>query len=72
VSRGHYTQAEMASGSHRHIAWIPSQFAKIGRELRIDGVAGIWRVTARYDSQPADWVEARSRDYLHQREASDI
>lgn len=66
MSTGHYTQVELAGLGppvRVHVAWIPSQFAKVGRRLRIDGLDGDWIVSERYDSKPAEYVEAKAREH---------
>ncbi len=75
----HYTQCRLlstdeasASLTTYHVAWIPSQFAIVGRRLFIDGLPGKWEVLERYESREADQVELKSRDYLKQRKASDV
>lgn len=72
----HYTQATMhgldEAAGQRHVAWIPSEHARLGRKIRIDGLAGRWLVVERGDTKTAEWVEPKSRDHLHQREASDV
>lgn len=75
----HYTQVTMhapaaaaAGGRRVHVAFVPSKLAVVGKRLRIDSVPGDWTVVERGQTLPADQVEAKSRDYLHQREASDV
>lgn len=77
MTASHYTQAELRhpdddGGERVHVAFLPSVMAKAGRRLRIDGMPGTWTVTARYETKPAEWIEPKSRDHLHQREASDV
>lgn len=72
----HYTQVMMRglkeAAGHVHVAWVPSEFGKVGRTLRIDELPGLYLVVERGESKPADWVEPKSRDHLRQREASDV
>lgn len=75
----HYTQCRFLSTDEAsalvslyHVAWIPSQFAVIGKRLFIEDMPGIWEVIERYETKEKEYVEARSRDYLNQRKASDI
>jgi hypothetical protein len=75
----HYTQCTMhkatETGTLIDVAWIPSEFAHIGRHLviRVKGVwVSGWYVVSKGSARPAHWVEAHERDYLKQREASDI
>lgn len=53
-------------------AWIPTQFAKVGKKIRIDGKDGVWTVTGVGSTKSKEYAERASRDYLKQREASDI
>lgn len=72
----HYTQITLhgldEAAGRRHVAWIPSERARLGGKVRIDGMAGRWLVVEWHDTITADWVEAKARDHLHQREASDV
>lgn len=53
-------------------AWIPIEFAKVGKFLCLKGVNG-WKVmSAGQITQPESYFERYGRDYLHQRKASDI
>jgi hypothetical protein len=56
--------------------WIPEQFAHVGKKLRLQDKNGVWsagwqvlEVGAR---QTEEYVVDNERDYLKQREASDI
>jgi len=68
----HYTQCTMSrvSGTarHIHVAWIPSQFAKVGRHLEIkinDEWTGPWLVDHRGSTMESAAVEEKSREYKH-------
>lgn len=67
------TQCRMAKadGSH-YTAYIPSEFAVMGRVLDIDDVATGMRVVDVYHSLPYSVVNERSQDYKKTRQASDI
>jgi hypothetical protein len=54
------------------VAWIPSQFAEVGRKIRIDGKLGVWTVTGVGSTKSAEHAIADSRDYLNMRKVSDI
>lgn len=66
------------TGTERRVSWLPSPFAIPGRVVRLrDARAGTWsdgwRVASCFGPPLAEAVVLRnSRDYLHQREASDI
>lgn len=53
-------------------AWIPTEFAKVGKRIRIDGKEGIWTVTAVGSTKGEKAAMADSRDYLKMRQVSDI
>lgn len=56
----------------RHmVAWIPATLASLNRTLTIKGDPG-WKVVAVGASATEAFLKSRERDYLHQREASDI
>lgn len=80
MSEPMYAQCTMvrplASGAaEQHVAWIPSQLAKVGKVVDIDikgeRVPG-YRIVAVGEKRPASFVIARERDYAHQRKVSDI
>jgi hypothetical protein len=58
------------------VAWIPEKFAVIGKQVRIKQEDGTWdsgwMVAKRYAKMEEDEVEAAERDYLIQRESSDV
>ncbi len=59
------------------VSWIPEQFAVRGRKLRLlnNGTGRWeegWRVTSTYTKKLAQWVLTCERDYLHQRDVSDV
>lgn len=57
------------------VSWIPEKFAQKGRLLKIkrNGVwDNGWEVINVWDKKSRDEVMEMSRNYLHQREASDI
>jgi hypothetical protein len=66
-----HTQCRMQRGSIYTIAWIPSKFAVVGKWLKLRGENG-WHVLMAGHTLPSDYVRDHERDYLTQREASDI
>ncbi len=64
-----FCQCKLVRGTTTQVTWIPDSFAKIGKYLKIHGEDG-WQVSSVYDRVARH--ELRERDYLHQREASDI
>ena len=56
----------------RDRAWIPTQFAQVGKKIRVDGRGGVWTVTEVGSVKSEKDANADSRDYLKQREASDV
>jgi hypothetical protein len=70
----YYVQCELRSGSAKDIVWIPDKFAEVGKMLMIDGYKNGWVVSQVFESskKTKKEVNEKSRDYLKQREASDI
>jgi hypothetical protein len=66
-----YTQCRLRRGRTEQIAWIPSEFAKKNRFLRIKDQNG-WRVIGVGATKPAEYVITHARDHVIQRQASDI
>jgi hypothetical protein len=70
-----YTQCELIKGNVFQHAWIPSEFAVIGKVLKIK-YRGIWedgwKVAHIFGMRFIEYVEEHERDYLKQRVASDI
>ena len=56
-----YTQCRLRRGKTEQIAWIPSQFAKKLKSLRIKGEAG-WRVLGIGATMPESYLQQRERD----------
>lgn len=61
-----YSQVELKRRQQTDIVWIPTEFARTGRYIKIkvngswqDG----WRVMKVYATQDADLVRGRARDY---------
>jgi len=77
----YYCQCEMKKELDKdmykvHVAWIPEKYAKAGKYIKIKQEDGAWDdhwlVTSVGCKKEASSVEINSRDYLKQREASDI
>jgi len=66
-----YTQCKLRRIATEQTAWIPSEFAKVGKLLKIKGVNG-WRVISIGGTKSEDYFKRFGRDHVHQREASDI
>ncbi len=65
------------AGEMRHTAWIPVQFAVLGRTLyfgkKTDNPERLWTVTSvPQTGKSGEYIGAHERDYLTQRQASDI
>ena len=70
-----YTQCNLCKGDAVQTVWVPTAYAVLGETLRIkvDGVwQSGWKVDRIFDTQLAEVVERRNRDYLKQRKATDI
>lgn len=66
-----YKQCELRRGTQVDIAWIPAEFAVVGKILEVKGING-WVVKSVGGSMTQDEANQRSRDHTRQREASDI
>jgi len=66
-----FTQCRMKRGNTQTTAWIPSEFAKAGKWLRIGKRDG-WQVVSCGGTLPAEYVLEHERNYRTQRQASDI
>lgn len=73
-----YTQCLMERAGINYTAWIPSEFAKIGKIVDLEMETGVWEkgwvVEAAYNNsiRTHTQVVARSQDYKKTRKASDI
>lgn len=72
-----YTQCKLRKDNLHQMSWIPSEFAKVGKVVKLrdeddgkwdDG----WIVEAAYFSKPWKEVNEGSQQHKHQRKASDI
>lgn len=66
-----YKQCRLQRLKTEMTSWIPSQFAVVGKYLRIKGQNG-WRVISVGGTLSGKYLLKHERDYLTQREASDI
>jgi hypothetical protein len=60
------TQCMLSCGVRRHVAYIPTRFAKVGQLITIDCMSGLWRVDATYTTLPTSTAIERSRDHARQ------
>jgi hypothetical protein len=68
----YYRQCTLTKGETSEIVWIPEQFATQGKYVRIGDVDG-WNVRDVSKQRVAgDYLQARERDYLNHRKATDI
>ena len=70
-----YSQAGTVDGrpiKRSDVSWIPSEFAKMGRKILIDGKDGVWTIESVGGTKSSTDAIADSRDYLNQRKVSDI
>lgn len=59
------------------VSWIPSDIAIVGKQVKLrnsskEEWSEPWLVYEVWATSSGDIVEAKSRDHLHQREASDV
>ena len=70
-----YTQVKMVNGARYTVSKIPSKFAEVGRLLKLknnDVWENGWTVAEVYTTESAETALSHERDYIHQREVSDI
>lgn len=70
----YYIQCKFKQGTKEYTAYIPERGARIGLSMELEDKEGRWKVIevmreTRIDSERA---KRASRDYLKQRDASDI
>lgn len=72
----YHVQCQFVRGNERYTAWIPEEYAKLGRVLKLRHDDGHWEdgweVKRRGARMLSSYVEDHERNYLKQREASDI
>ena len=64
-------QCELRNGNGVYVAFIPKQFAQMGKLIRIDDMEGVWKVTQIYTSKYLAEANQDSQDYKHHRKFSD-
>ena len=67
----HLTRDLSLGVSEHDFAWIPERYAVVDKYLNVRGQEG-WRVVYVGHRLEKEKAEARERDYIHQREMSDI
>jgi hypothetical protein len=72
----HYRQCKLQKGVAVTTSWIAERFAKKGKYLKLkmgnEWIDGWLVMEVGATRQPEEFVVARSQDYGHQREVSDI
>ena len=67
-----YRQCELRRKDTMDVAWIPEEFARIGKWLRIRG-ENAWQVVRVGENRKSQqYLLEHERDWMYQREASDI
>jgi len=67
----YHKQCKLQKGNAHTTCWIPENFAKMGKVLKIEEDPG-WVVTFIGVRMESSKMMERSRDYLRQRKHSDI
>ena len=70
-----YCQCKMKRNSEGRVGWIPLEFAKVGRVLKLkinNKWQNGWTVKSVGSMEDAKYIEEHERDYKEQRKASDI
>lgn len=72
----YHIQCKLRRGNVEQVTWLPSKFAQKNKFLKLKNINGDWEdgweVIEVWKKLPTQEVLERERDYLHQREASDI
>jgi len=68
---------DVPCGEQTLVSWIPSHIAIVGKHVRLrdskdEPWSEPWLVSEMWKKEKGDIVEAKNRDYLHQRESSDV
>jgi hypothetical protein len=67
-----YRHCRLKRGRAQTLSWLPVEFAKVNHVVRLKDVDG-WRVVSVGDVLISeDYLRTHERDYLSQRQASDI
>lgn len=72
-----HLQCRLRCGTEQQVTYLPQKYAEVGRILELRDEDGVWFngwVVEAVFQPPidSDYVRARSDDYRHQRDASDI
>jgi hypothetical protein len=71
-----YRQCSLRKGNVTRVSWIPDCFAEVGKVLQLRSPKGVWDngwvVETASPPMDAKTVENNARNYIKQREASDI
>lgn len=71
-----HTQCKLRRLGTEQVTWLPTKFARKGKVVKLKGEDGTWtdgwEVTEVWEVRSSEEVRERERDYLKQREASDI
>lgn len=70
-----YTQVRLYKDRGSYIIWIPSKFAKKGKYLNIhknNTWDNGWLIEETYNTKSFSQISEKERDYLKQREYSDV
>ena len=71
-----YNQCRLSRGNRRTVTWVPREFAKVGKVIKLRGDDDVWvdgwRVEEVWTEADDDVVFALERDHLKQRVASDV
>jgi hypothetical protein len=66
-------QCVLEKGNRRDTVWIPAKLAKVGKSIVVKATGETWKVGIVYENEmPEEYLVEHSRDYKHQRQASDI
>ena len=71
-----HTQCKLRRLDAEQVTWLPTKFARKGKFVKLKSDDGTWQdgweVVEVWGTRPSEEVLEHERDYLKQREASDI
>jgi hypothetical protein len=74
----YYVQCKLCRiGGASQVTWLPEKFANVGKYIKLynkdcDVWEDGWKVVELYNKKEASVVESKERDFLKQRQVSDV
>ena len=67
-----YRQCALKRGSTSQVAWIPEEFARVGKVLRIKEQDGWMVLSVSPTRESRDVLSDREREHIHHRSVTDV